>query len=69
MDDTRIELLADFFYGSNNAENVPLRIMASTGAFSGFDFDKNALIELLKILRDSMTLKEDLSDFRREYGD
>lgn len=69
MDDTRIESLADFFYGSDNASSVPLRIMASTGAFSGFDFDKEGLIALLYILRDSIDLKKDLSVFREEYGD
>ena len=42
--------------------------MASSGQFSGFDFSKKGLIELLEILNKSENLKEDLLNFRNEYG-
>ncbi len=69
MDDKRIQELADFFYGSDEVGDVPLRIMASTGAFGGFDFNKQGLVDLLCILRESSDLATDLSDFREKYGD
>lgn len=68
MTEKRIKELADFFYSSNNSDEVPIRIMAATGQFSGFDFSKVAFIELMKILNKSMNLKEDLLNFREEYG-
>jgi hypothetical protein len=68
MTKKRIKKLADFFYSSDNSEDVPIRIMASSGQFSGFDFSKKGLIELLEILNKSENLKEDLLNFRNEYG-
>ena len=69
MDNKRIQQLADFFYGSDDSNSVPIRIMASTGMFGGFDFDKDGFTELLFILRDSVNLKDDLSKFREKYED
>ena len=42
--------------------------MASTGMFSGFDFNKKGFIELMKILEVSENLKEDLINFKEKYG-
>lgn len=68
MTKKRIEELADFFYGSDDANKVPLRIMASTGQFGGFDFNRSGLVELLTILESSEDLKTDLLKFRSDYG-
>jgi len=68
MDEKRIQKLADYFYGSNDVSGVPLRIMASTGMFSGFDFDKEGFIELMKILQMSENFKKDLINFKEKYG-
>ena len=67
MDKERIEKLADFFYGSDSADDVPLRISAATGEFSGFDLSRKAFFELFDILATSHKLKEDLLDFRDRY--
>ena len=68
MGKKRTQKLADFFYGSDDVSNVPFRIMASTGMFSGFDFNKKGFIELMNILEVSENLKEDLINFKEKYG-
>ncbi|MBU1122366.1 MAG: hypothetical protein KKF54_06710 [Candidatus Omnitrophica bacterium] len=69
MDKKRINEIAEFFYSSNNASDVPLRIMATTGMYSAFDFPKEGLIELLHILNKSKNLKDDLMKFREKYDE
>lgn len=65
----RIKQLADFFYSSNSALDVPLRISCETGQFTGFDLDRESFISLLKILAKSQNLKEDLAAFVEcQYG-
>lgn len=61
----KIKQLADFFYTSDSATDVPLRIACSTGRYSGFDLDKESFVELFKILvkSESENLKEDLRSF------
>ena len=53
---------------ADDVSGVPLRIMASTGMFSGFDFDKEGFIELMKILQMSENFKKDLINFKEKYG-
>lgn len=69
MTKKRIDKLADFFYSSDNSKDIPIRIMASSGQFSGFDFPKDGLVKLLEILNNSQNLKDDLLKFREEYGE
>ena len=57
----RIRQLADFFYSSNSAADVPLRISCITGRYTGFDLDRDQFISLLGILTRSDDLKRDLS--------
>jgi hypothetical protein len=59
----RIRQLADFFYSSNSADDVPLRISCVTGQFTGFDLDRESFISLFKILVKSQNLKKDLAAF------
>ena len=59
----RIRQLADFFYSSNSAVDVPLRIACSTGRYTGIDLDREAFISLFVILSKSDNLKKDLTDF------
>jgi hypothetical protein len=68
MTQKRIKELANFFYSSDESEEVPLRIAAVTGQYSGFDFDKNGCIKLLTIMNKSTNLKKDLELFCQEYG-
>lgn len=69
MTKKRIQQLADFFYSSDDANDVPIRVMASSGQFSGFCLSKKEFIELMKILNTSTDLKTDLLLFREEYGE
>ena len=65
----RIRQLTDFFYSSNSAVDVPLRISCLTGQFTGFDLDRESFILLFKILTQSQNLKEDLTAFvESQYG-
>jgi hypothetical protein len=64
---TKIKELAGFFYSSNSAADVPLRISCTTGQYSGFDLDRQKFIELLVILHRSHELKKDLADFRERH--
>lgn len=59
----KIKQLADFFYSSNSAVDVPLRISCVTGQFTGFDLDRESFISLFKILAKSQNLKQDLAAF------
>jgi hypothetical protein len=63
MDKKRIAKLADFFYSSNSANDVPMRISVSIGQYAGFDLSKNMFIDLLEILVNSIDLKNDLTIF------
>lgn len=59
----RIQELANFFYSSNNSNDIPLRLSCSTGAFTGFDLSKKDFIDLFIILNKSTNLKIDLNNF------
>ncbi len=67
MNKNKIKQLSNFFYSSNEADEVPLRISAITGAYTGFDLSKEAFEELLELLNNSVNLKEDLRNFRQKY--
>ena len=67
MDKQRINTLADFFYSSDYSNEIPIRLTAMTGSYTGFDLSKEAFIELLIILNESKDLKKDLSELRRKY--
>ena len=66
MTTERIKQVADFFYSSNSANDVPLRIAIEFGQFAGADLSKEELIELLGILSNSIDLKKDLLDFAKK---
>jgi len=59
----RIKQLADFFYSSNSATDVPLRISCSIGRYAGFDLDRDSFVSLMLILARSDDLKADLAAF------
>ncbi|NPU86557.1 MAG: hypothetical protein HPY65_18950 [Syntrophaceae bacterium] len=63
MTPKRIRHLADFFYSSDSAADVPLRICCETGRYTGFDLDRDGFISLLVILTRSDDLKNDLAVF------
>lgn len=63
MTNKRIEKLAEFFYSSNSASDVPLRIAITTG-MGGDDLSKNDFCILMSILENSVDLKKDLISFR-----
>lgn len=63
MTKKRIMELADFFYSSDNSEDVPLRFCCETGRYSGFDLNRDEFISLFSILAKSKNLKEDLKVF------
>ena len=44
------EKLADFFYSSNNNQEVPFRISISTNLFEDHNLNKKQCTELLKML-------------------
>jgi len=69
MTDKRIQKLADYFYHSNNAKDVPLRISISTGQYGGSDLSKQDFIELMTILIHSKDIKVDLLLFLGEVED
>jgi len=69
MTEKRIQEIADFFYSSNNVDDVPLRLAVSIGPYSGADLDKGECIRLLSILSDSQDLKEDLCQFIQSIKD
>ena len=64
----KIHKLADFFYSSDSSDDIPMRVSAITGQYSGFDLPKEAFIELLTILNESKTLRMDLKKFVDKYG-
>jgi hypothetical protein len=63
MTKKRIRELADFFFSSDNARDVPLRICCETGRYSGFNLNRDEFISLFSILTQSKNLKEDLKVF------
>jgi hypothetical protein len=66
----RIKKLAEFFYSSNNSNDVPLRIAIVMG-MGGNDLSKEAFCQLMLILENSIDLKKDLLTFRdhtEDYG-
>lgn len=67
MTNKKINKIADFFYSSNDANDIPIRLSIITGQYSGFDLSKEAFIELFKILNNSVDIKNDLKDFREKY--
>jgi hypothetical protein len=69
MTNKRIQKLADFFYHSDDSNDVPLRIAITTGQYSGSDLTKNGFIKLMEILAKSKNLKTDLYNFREELYD
>lgn len=66
MKKTKINELADFFYSSDNAIDVPLRLAVTTGQYSGFDLTRETFINLMNILHNSKDLKTDLTVFMEE---
>ena len=62
MTNKRIKELADFFYSSNSAVDVPCRI-ALTSGMGGRDIEKFEFKELMEILNSSKDLKKDLKEF------
>lgn len=69
MTNKRIRELAEFFYQSNDSNDVPLRLAITTGMYSGADLNKNRFIQLMTILTKSQNLKMDLLVFREEVED
>jgi hypothetical protein len=63
MTKKRIQELADFFYSSDSAIDVPLRICCETGRYSGFDLNRDEFISLFSILAKSKDLKRDIEAF------
>jgi hypothetical protein len=59
----RIIELADFFYSSDNSEDVPLRLCCETGRYTGFNLDREEFISLFSTLAKSKDLKRDLEVF------
>lgn len=66
-DKKRIKELVNFFYSSDSSDDVPVRIMISTGKWGLFDLYNESLNEFLIILNSSNNLKEDLLKFREKY--
>ena len=66
MTEDKIQQLAEFFYSSNNSNDVPLRLAITTGMYSGFDLKKDNFIKLFTILNNSKNLKKDLMNFRKD---
>ena len=64
----KIKKIADFFYSSNEVDDIPLRLSVITGGYSGFDLSRDAFIELLTILNNSDNLKGDLEKFVDKYN-
>ena len=69
MANKRIQELADFFYSSNDSNDVPLRIAITTGKYGGADLSKRDFIKLITILIHSKDIKADLLLFRGEVRD
>jgi hypothetical protein len=69
MTNKRIQELAEFFYQSDNSNDVPLRLAITTGMYSGADLSKDRFIQLMIILKKSQNLKRDLLAFREEVED
>jgi hypothetical protein len=68
MTNYKIKKLADFFYSSESSNDVPLRIMITTGQYSGFNITKDGFITLMSILNNSKNLHKDLIEFINKYG-
>jgi len=68
MTKKRIRELADFFYSSDSADDVPLRLSLSFG-MAGCGLDYNGFVALMGVLSKSKDLKTDLLNFlsRIEY--
>ena len=67
MDKDRIKKLADFFYSSDDASDVPLRVSVIRGMYSGHDLNKESFIDFMKILENSTNLKDDLNNFWNNF--
>lgn len=65
MNKKRIGELADFFYSANNSNEVPFRLIVSTG-MCGMDLTKNEFRDLLYLLENSENLYEDTKNFAEE---
>ncbi len=63
MTKKRIQELADFFYSSDSARDVPLRLCCETGRYTGFNLNRDDFISLFSILAESKNLKKDLETF------
>jgi len=66
MTKKRIKKLVNFFYSSNDSNDVPLRLCATMG-MGGFELTPKALEALLVILNDSKSFKKDLIKFIEKY--
>lgn len=63
MTNKKIKKIADFLYSTNDSSVVPFRISLSFG-MSGCELNKNELIQLLKLLRDTEPLKDTYEVFK-----
>lgn len=66
MDKDRIIKLSQYFYSSDSAKHIPLRICITRG-MDGFDLSKEEFIKLMTILSESINLKEDLISFINDH--
>jgi len=67
MTEERIREVVDFFYSSDNQDDVPLRLSICISDFRGFDLDPEDCVDLLTILTESQNLKDDLAQFLLRY--
>jgi len=65
LSEERINELAEFFYSSSSADDVPLRIAVCAG-IAGWDLTRENFKKLMGILATSNNLKGDLSRFLEE---
>lgn len=68
MTDEKIKEIADFLYSENSSDYVPFRVALTTG-WAGQDLNKNQLIELLKLFRDSPANQETYGSFLETIDD
>ena len=56
--------LSDFFYSSNNNQQVPFRLLIATNLFDQYDLNKTQCLELLLMLNDQNNYcKKSFQDF------
>ena len=65
----RVKVLADFFFSSESARDIPLRISCVTGRYTGLDLKRAEFESLFKILSKSQNLRKDLAGFLERVYD